>query len=212
MPRFAEPLLPAAPLPGGGLVLESPAPLQPYARCVGDLLVDAARAAPDRDFLAERAPDGSWRRLRYREALAAARALGQAFLELGASATRPVALLSDNSIDHALVQLGAMLAGIPAAPVSPAYSLLSQDHVKLRAIAETIGPAVLFVDDPVPYARALAALGGPVVSSRDLAALQQTQPGPALEAAAAAVTPDTVAKILFTSGSTGPPNPLLNTP
>src|SRR5262245_34165760 len=110
----------STPLDDGGVVLRSPLVLQPYARCVGDWLVGWSRHSPDREFLVERegsGPGARWRRVPYGEALAAARSIGEALLEMGLSEHRPLLLLSDNSIDHALLQLGAMHAGIPVAPV-----------------------------------------------------------------------------------------------
>src|SRR5262245_31416020 len=105
----------STPIDDGGVVLRSPLELQPYARCVGDWLVGWSRHVPDRDFLVEREGTGSeawWRRVSYGEALAAARSIGEALLEMGLSVRRPLLMLSDNSIDHALLQLGAMHAGI----------------------------------------------------------------------------------------------------
>ena len=115
---------------GSNLYLRSPQKLGPFARCVTDWLVRWSDEAPERTFLAERKGDG-WRRISYREAYGAVRRIGQALLERGLDAERPVAILSDNSIDHALLALGAMHVGIPAAPISPAYSLMSQDFGKL---------------------------------------------------------------------------------
>src|SRR5216683_249509 len=117
-PRFADAAVRVEQLPGGGMILRSPQPLQPYARCVGEWLERWARQAPGRTFLAERDGTGGWRKLNYGEAQAAARAIGQALLDRGLGARRPVMILSDNGIDHALLALGAMQAGVPVAPVS----------------------------------------------------------------------------------------------
>jgi len=206
---------------GGAVILRSQQPLAPHARCVGDWLVGWAERAPARTFLAERtgrAGGGAWRLLSYGEAWRRVPAIAQGLVDLGASRERPVLLLSDNGIDHALVQLAAMHAGVPAAPISPPYSLATKDFTKLRQIVETVRPGVAYVDDPAPFAAAIAAAipGVPLVSSRGAAAaivsdLESRSPGPALERANGVVGPDTVAKILFTSGSTGTPKGVVNT-
>ena len=192
---------------GGVMVLRSPQALKPYARAVGDWLVHWHESAPDRSFLAERKGD-AWRRVTYRDALSDARRIGQALLNLGLDATRPVAILSDNSVDHALLALGAMHVGIPVAPISPAYSLMSKDFAKLKYIFELIRPGLVFAADPEKFAPALAAVGA---TSTPVAQLLETNPGSTLEVAFSRLTPDSVAKILFTSGSTGTPKGVINT-
>ena len=191
----------------GAMVLRSPQPLQPYARAVGDWLLHWYERAPDRTFLAERNGDG-WRRVNYRDALSDARRIGQALLNLGLNAERPVAILSDNSVDHALLALGAMHVGVPIAPISPAYSLMSKDYAKLKYIFELLKPGLVFAAEPEKFAPALAAVGA---TSTPVTRLLETNPGSTLEVAFSRLTPDTVAKILFTSGSTGTPKGVINT-
>ena len=191
----------------GSVLLRSPQPLKPYPRCVGEWLREWYEKAPDRTFLAERKGAG-WRRLAYRDTLSDARRIGQALLNLGLDAERPVAILSDNGIDHALLALGAMHVGVPVAPISPAYSLMSKDFAKLKHIFELLKPGLVFADSPEKFAPALAAVGA---KSTPVAELLETNPGSTLEVAHSRVTPDTVAKILFTSGSTGVPKGVINT-
>ncbi|TAK38340.1 MAG: feruloyl-CoA synthase [Betaproteobacteria bacterium] len=191
----------------GSVLLRSPQTLQPYPRAVGEWLVDWAARAPERVLLAERAGE-AWRKVTYREALDAVRRIGQALLELGLSAERPVAILSDNSVDHGLLALGAMQVGVPVAPISPAYSLLSKDFAKLKYIFELVRPGLVWVSDPVKFGPALAAVGA---RSTPLDELLRAAPGARVDAAFYGVAPDAVAKILFTSGSTGTPKGVINT-
>ena len=191
----------------GTQLLRSPQPLGGHARAVGDWLVQWYERAPERTFIAERKGDG-WRRVSYRDALSDARRIGQALLNLGLDASRPVAILSDNGVEHALLALGAMHAGVPVAPISPAYSLMSKDFAKLKAIFELLRPGLVFAAEPEKFAPALAAVGA---VSTPVAKLLETNPGSSLELAFSRLQPDTVAKILFTSGSTGAPKGVLNT-
>ncbi|MCC6209636.1 MAG: feruloyl-CoA synthase [Burkholderiales bacterium] len=191
----------------GATILRSPQALKPYARAVGDWLVQWHERAPERTFLAERKGEG-WRRVSYRDALADTRRIGQALLDLGLGPDKPVAILSDNSVDHALLALGAMHAGVPVAPISPAYSLMSKDFAKLKYIFELLRPGLVFAEQPEMFAPALAAVGA---TSTPVARLLETHRGATLEAAFSRLAPDTVAKILFTSGSTGTPKGVINT-
>src|SRR6185437_10614109 len=223
MPRFAPAAVEVERLHGGGMILRSPQPLQPCARSVGQWLARWARQAPERTFLAERDGSGGWRRLGYNAAWRAAHAIGEALLERGLGPERPVMILSDNGIDHALLTLGAMQVGVPVAPVSTAYSRLSQDFAKLKGIVALLEPGLVFADDGERYGAALRALdgrGAEVVSSvnpaRGVATtafsdLLETWPGAAVDEAFRRVGPETIAKLLFTSGSTGEPKAVINT-
>ena len=207
----------------GTVVLRCQEPLGPTPSSIVAILRDHAAAHPDRDFLCERDDTVAWRRVTYAGMLAAANSIGQMLLDRGHGPDRPVALLSDNSINQAFMMFGSMTVGVPAMPVSPAYSLMSQDHEKLRMVIEHNDPSLIFVDNPAPFARALAALdmsgrtlvvgtmdgapGGAVPLSDWLSAV----PGPDVDKVAATITQDTIGKILLTSGSTGLPKGVLNT-
>ncbi len=206
-PRFAPPRVEVEHRPGGVMVLRSPEPLGAFDRAVGEWLVRWASRAPQRCFLAERSGD-EWRRVSYGEALEAARRIGGSLLERGLTASTPVAILSDNSINHALVALGAMHVGIPVAPISPAYSLVSRDHAKLTGVFELLQPGLVFAEQEARFAAALAAVGA---TATPIDALLDADCSARADEAFAGIGPDTVAKFLFTSGSTGTPKGAINT-
>jgi feruloyl-CoA synthase len=183
-----------------------------------------AREAPDRVFLAERTPAPArepaapaaasqpWRRLTYAQARDAVDRLAQGLLDRGLDESRPLMILSENGIDHALLTLASMQAGVPASPISTAYSLVSKDFAKLRAIHEALRPALVFAGDEKRYSRAFEALGlRPASVVTSLGPLLAAAATDSMERRYASLTPDTVAKVLFTSGSTGEPKGVINT-
>jgi len=220
---FAAPAIVSDRRADGSILVKSTVPLQPGARCVGDWLEHWARQTPDRIFLGDRASaDAPWTTITYKDALKQVRSVAAWVLAQGLSAERPLVILSDNSVEHALFALAAQHVGVPSASISPAYSLMSKDFDKLKGMIKLLEPGAIYVSGTRPFAAALAAIqplhSAPIVSGdagdtgaisfRTIAATPET---PDVAKAFAAVTPDTIAKFLFTSGSTGTPKAVINT-
>jgi feruloyl-CoA synthase len=205
--------------------------LAEYAPTMGERLAHWAKAAPDRTLFARRTrhADGSagdWQHLSFAQALDGARRIGQALIDRGLNAERPVVMLSENDLDHALLSLACLYVGVPYCSTSPAYSTVSTDHGKLKHVMATLTPGLVFASDGARYAKALnaavpancevvlsqvngyARAAGPLITFAELLATEAT---PAVDEAAARVTPETIAKFLFTSGSTKLPKAVINT-
>jgi feruloyl-CoA synthase len=206
----------------GSMLVTARAAMPDVARCLPDRLYHWATVAPERVLFAERSLEGTWKTLSYRDAARDVRRLASGLLAHDLSAERPLVILSGNGIDHALLALAAMTIGVPYCPVSTPYSLVAKDFGKLRYCIELLTPGLVFASDAGPFAAALSAIARPdltVVTARghdsigamSLEALHGDADDPRVDAALAKITPDTIAKFLLTSGSTGEPKAVINT-
>ena len=213
---------------GGVQYLRAEQPLLPAAERMTDRLLHWAATVPERTWIAQRARNadgskGDWQHISYGQALAQARSIAQALIARGLTAERPVLILSENGIEHALLSLGCLLAGVPWCPASPAYSTISTDYSKLRHVYNTLTPGLVFASDASRYGKAIqSVVAGDVevvlvngtLDGRTSTLFDALRSMPATEqvdAAIQATGPDTVAKFLFTSGSTKLPKAVINT-
>jgi feruloyl-CoA synthase len=209
--------------PDGSMLFRSTQPLPRLDRCVGEWLERWADEDPSRPFLMERDPDEpGWRPLTFGEARSRVHAIATWLLGQDVSATRPIMVLSGNSVRHALLALAAMHVGVPVCPVSTGWSLLAEDHRNLRAAMAMLKPGLVYVEDLHPYAKAvvdtLDVHDGRVVAAQgahgtilDFAELEGHGDEGAVRSAFMRVDHDTVAKLLFTSGSVGVPKAVITT-
>ena len=209
----------------GVLYVRCQEPLGPYPRKMTERFDHWATHTPDRVFMAERATSdgwaGGWRKLTYHDARRLARNIGQALIDRGLSQERPLVILSGNDLEHALLGLGAMYAGVTYAPISTSYSLVSTDFGKLKHIFALLEPGLVFAANGKQYEKAIRAVvpedvelvstTDPIRGATLFSSLVETASGPQLEDAHQRITPDTIIRILFTSGSTGIPKGVINT-
>jgi len=221
---FARPASELVRRADGTMILKSGRKLGDYPRSIGVYLEQWAQKAPERNFLLERGIDGSWLGVTYAQACRRVRRIATDLLRRGLTTNRPVVILSDNSVDHALLMLAAMHVGIPSVSVSPAYSLVSSDYAKLRSIVSLVEPGLIYAASRSRYERAIHAILGlhraivvfgdgvrPGDDAIHFEELNAEENPAAVNDAFNRVGPDTVAKLLFTSGSTDEPKGVINT-
>ncbi|WP_439508931.1 feruloyl-CoA synthase [Yoonia sp.] len=206
--------------PDGTVVMRQEGELPDYAPLLADYMDKWADATPHMTWIARRKDGGEWRHVTYAQGRAQAKAIGAALLDMGLGPQRPLLILSENSLEHALLGMACAYVGVPYAPLSPAYSLVSTDHAKLRNIAALLKPGAIFADNGKAFANAISAinntdttvinLDNPISGAVRFSDLLDADPAPS-QAARATLTPDTVVKYLFTSGSTGSPKAVINT-
>ena len=220
---FGDPVVSIDRRDDGTIYLRPKIALGEYPLRLTDRLHHWAKTQPNRIFMAERDAGGLWRQMSYAQLLTSSRHIASGLLARGLSTEKPIVILSGNSIDHALLAFGALYAGIPFCPVSPAYSLISKDYGKLGFVMKLLTPGLVFADDATKFAEALSAN---VPAEIEIAASRGEVPGrkltklgdllvtpehPGLDAEHDAIGPDTIAKFLLTSGSTGNPKAVINT-
>jgi len=220
---FCDPAVSVERRADGTIYLRPKAALGEYPLRITERLQHWAKTAPNRIFIAERGVGGGWRTLTYAEMLTASRRIASGLLARDLSADRPVLILSGNSIDHALIAFGALYAGVPFCPVSPAYSLVSKDFGKLSYLMELLTPGLIFADDAEKFSGALKAnvpaeteiaVSYGALREREVSLLADLMASPlhsGLDAAHERIGPDNIAKFLLTSGSTGNPKAVINT-
>ena len=206
----------------GTLILRSPIKLEEYEVNVGNKFKKTCEQVPENIWLAER-DNGEWTKLSYKKALKNINSISQYIIDNGLNQKKPIMILSGNSINHGLLNVAGLFCGVPVAPISVAYSLMSSDYAKLKHCFELVDPGLIFVEDGVMFERALENLPldnikvvctkNPVLKyNMDLFKnLLCIAPNNEIEKTYNAVTASHIAKYLFTSGSTGMPKGVINT-
>ena len=206
----------------GAVVLRSPHALEAYPLRLTERFAHWARARPEQIWIAQREASGGWRKVTYAEGFDRVRALGQALLERGLSVERPLAILSDNDIEHALLAAAALHVGVPFAAISPAYSLVAKDFSRLRHAVDVLTPGLVFAADGTRFSDAIRAAipeRTPLLVTREPLAgysntlfhdFEHAAATAAVDRAHDAVAADAIAKFLFTSGSTGHPKAVIH--